>query len=188
MFARSGVLRAVPFRRYHTVPEVKMCKCLSWRCDVTCGLLLRDLSFVLPVCRRRFISLEMVILGTLKWSATAWWVIPVWTIPTARSRSFWRSRGIDVLVNGKLFSFVDSTINDRRWFKCIIWSSQTRPGDGTLTFRIFSVTEQDDIVCFVRINAFHANIDVYDKNNCFGFNIKIYFKNVFVSFLLVTSK
>jgi hypothetical protein len=57
-----------------------------------------------------------------------------------------------------------------------------------LTFRIFSVTEQDGIVCFVRINAFHANIDVNDKNNCFGFNIKIYFKNVFVSFLLVTSK
>ena len=31
---------------------------------------LRGLSFVLPVCRRRIISLEMVILDTLKWSAT----------------------------------------------------------------------------------------------------------------------
>jgi hypothetical protein len=40
---------------------------------------------------------KMVILDTLKWSTTAWWVIPAWTIPTARSRPFWRSRGIDVL-------------------------------------------------------------------------------------------
>jgi hypothetical protein len=51
---------------------------------------------------------------------------------------------------------------------------------------IFSVTEQDIIVCFVRINAFHANIDVND-NNCFGFNIKIYLFQIFVSFLLLTS-
>jgi hypothetical protein len=52
---------------------------------------LRCLSFVLPVCRKRIISLEMVILDTLKWSATAWWVIPFWTMSTARSWSFWRS-------------------------------------------------------------------------------------------------
>jgi CRP-like cAMP-binding protein len=32
-----------------------------------------------------------------------------------------------------------------------------------LTFRNFSITEQDVIVCFVRINAFHANIDVNDR-------------------------
>jgi hypothetical protein len=38
------------------------------------------------VCRRRIISLEMVISNTLKWYATAWWVIPAWAIPTARSR------------------------------------------------------------------------------------------------------
>ena len=31
-----------------------------------------------------------------------------------------------------------------------------------IDFRNFSVTEQDVIVCFVRINAFHANIDVND--------------------------
>ena len=36
------------------------------------GLQLRGLSFVLPVCCRRVISLEMVILDTLKWSATEW--------------------------------------------------------------------------------------------------------------------
>jgi len=45
----------------------------------------------------------MVILDILKWSATAWWVIPAWTIPTARSRSFWRSRGIDGLVKIQIF-------------------------------------------------------------------------------------
>jgi hypothetical protein len=33
-------------------------KCLSWRCDVTIGLPLRGLSFALPVCRRRIISLR----------------------------------------------------------------------------------------------------------------------------------
>jgi hypothetical protein len=78
-------------------------KCLSWRCDVTRGLLLRGLSFFLLVYRRRIISLEMVILDTSKWSATAWWVIQAWTIPIARSRSFWRSRGIDVLVKIQIF-------------------------------------------------------------------------------------
>jgi len=45
----------------------------------------------------------MVILDTSKWSATAWWVIQVWTIPIARSRSFWRSCGIDVLVKIQIF-------------------------------------------------------------------------------------
>ena len=44
--------------------------------------------------------------------------------------------------------------------------------------RNFSVTEQDVNVYVVRINAFHANIDVTDKKNIFfGFNIKIYLKN-----------
>ena len=85
-FARPGVLRAVSsaviirFRRW-----IRR-KCLSWRCDVTCALPLRCLSFVLPVCRRRIIRPEIVILDTLKWSATAWWVIPCRTIPTTRSR------------------------------------------------------------------------------------------------------
>jgi hypothetical protein len=71
-FARPCVLRAVSsavtiqFRRW-----IRR-KYLSWRCDVTHGLPFRDLSFALPVCRRRIISLEMVILDTLKWSATAW--------------------------------------------------------------------------------------------------------------------
>ena len=70
-FTRPDVLRAVSsvviirFRRW-----IRW-KCLSWRCDVTCGLPLWGLSFVLPVCRRRIISLEMVILDTFKWYATA---------------------------------------------------------------------------------------------------------------------
>ena len=54
-------------------------------------------------------------------------------------------------------------------------------------FPEFSFTEQDVIACFVRINALHANIDVNDNTSCFGFNIKIYFKKIFVSFLLLTS-
>jgi hypothetical protein len=45
----------------------------------------------------------MVILDTLKWYTTAWWVIPAWTIPTARSWSFWRCRGIDVLVKIQIY-------------------------------------------------------------------------------------
>jgi len=77
------------------------------RCDVTCSLPLQGLSFVLPVCRRWIISLEMVILDTLKWSATAWWVIPAWTIPTACSRSCWPSRGIDVRVKIQIFRMVN---------------------------------------------------------------------------------
>jgi hypothetical protein len=55
---------------------------------------------------------------------------------------------------------------------------QTRSWDGKLTLRNFSVTEQDVNVYVVRINAFHANIDVTEKNPIFwGFNIKIYLKN-----------
>jgi len=68
-----------------------------------------------------------------------------------------------------LFTFVDSTINDRMLFKCLIRLSQTRPWDGKLTFRNFFVTEQDVIVYFVRINAFHANIDVNDNKQLFWF-------------------
>ena len=45
----------------------------------------------------------MVILDTLKWSAAASSVIPAWTMPNAHSRSFWRSRGIDVLVEIQIF-------------------------------------------------------------------------------------
>ena len=127
---------------------------------------LRCLSFVLHVCRRRLISLEMDILDTLKWSAKAWWVIPVWT-----HQSFmviltvpWHRRSCENsnFQNGKLFAFVGSTTNDRRWLNCLIRSLQTRSWDGKFTFRNISVTEQDIIVCIVRINAFHANIDVSD--------------------------
>ena len=88
-FARRGVLLAVSsaviirFRRWI------WSKWLSWRCEVT-----RVLPFVLTVS-----------LDTLRWSATAWWVIWSWTIPTARLRSFWQSRGIDVLV--KIFSMAN---------------------------------------------------------------------------------
>ena len=97
-FTRPGVPRAMSSAVIIWCRRWIRRKCLSWRCDVIRGLPLRGLTFVLPVCRRRIISLEMVILDTLKWSATAWWVIPAWIIPIARSRSFWRSHGIDVLV------------------------------------------------------------------------------------------
>jgi hypothetical protein len=134
-------------------------KYLSWRCDVTRGLPLRGLSFILSVCRRQIINLEMVILDTLKWSTTAWWVIPAWTIPTAHSRSNFQ--------NGKLLTFIDSTINDHRRIKCLIRLSQTRSWDAKLTVRNFSVPEQNVIAHFVRINAFHANIDVNDNKQLF---------------------
>ena len=102
-FAKPDVLRAVSsaviIRFWRWIRRI----CLSWRCEVTRDLPLRGLSFVLPVCRRRIASLEMVILDTLKWSATIWWIIPAWTIPTDRSRKFWRSRGSDVLVKILIF-------------------------------------------------------------------------------------
>jgi hypothetical protein len=40
----------------------------------------------------------------------------------------------------------------------------------------FSVTEQDVIVCFVRINAFRANIDADDNKHLFWFSHKNIFK------------
>jgi hypothetical protein len=58
----------------------------------------------------------------------------------------WHRRSCENLQNGELFTFVDITIKYRRWFKCLIWSSQTRSWDGKFTFRNFSVTEQDVIV------------------------------------------
>jgi hypothetical protein len=48
--------------------------------------------------------------------------------------------------NGKLFIFFDTTINDRRWFKCLIRSLQTRSWDGKFTFRNFPIMQQDVIV------------------------------------------
>jgi len=87
-FARPGVLRAVFSAVIIRSRRWIRRRCLSWRCGVRHGLPLRGLSFVLPVCRRRIISLEMVIIDALKWSAAAWWVIPAWAIPTARSRHF----------------------------------------------------------------------------------------------------
>jgi len=153
--------------RYHTVLGWIRRKCLSWRYDVTRGLSLRGLSFVIPVCRR------IVILNTLKWTATAWRVIPAWTIPTLAHGHFNGAMSSTFLLNsnfqnGKLFTLVASTINDRRWFKWLIRSSQTRSWDGEFIFRIFFFgTEQDLIVCFVRINAFNANIDVNDNKQLF---------------------
>ena len=38
-----------------------------------------------------------------------------------------------------------------------------------IDFPDFSVTEQDVIVCFVRINVFYANIDVNDNKQLFWF-------------------
>ena len=66
-FAKPGVLRAVSSVVIIRFLRWIRLKCLSWRCDVTRGLPLRGLSFVLPVCRRRIISLKIVILDTLKW-------------------------------------------------------------------------------------------------------------------------
>jgi hypothetical protein len=87
----------------------------------------------------------------------------------------WRSCENSNFENGKLFTFVDSTIDVCRWFKCLIRSSQTRSWDGKLTFRNFSVTEQGVIVCllllFVRINVFRAKIYVNDNKQLFRFFI-----------------
>jgi hypothetical protein len=184
-FARSGVLREVFSVIIIWFWRWIRCKCLSWHCDVIRGLLLWGLSFILPVCQRRIINLEMVILDTLKWSPTASWVIPTWTILTARSRSLCCScENSNYFQNGKLFTFVDSTINDdHRWSKCLIRSLQTGSWDGKLTFRNFSITEQDVIVCFVRINGFHANIDVNDNKQLFWF----YHKNIFKKNLCIVS-
>jgi hypothetical protein len=38
-----------------------------------------------------------------------------------------------------------------------------------IDFPEFFVTEQDVIACFVRINAFHASIDVNDNKQLFWF-------------------
>ena len=131
----------------------------------------RGLSFVLPVCRRRIINLKMVITDTLKWSAS----FQPEPYPPLAHAHFYGAVASTFLCensnfqNGKLFTFVDSTINDRRWFKCLIRSSQTRSWDGKFTFLNFSITEYDVIVCFGRINAFHENIDVNDNKQLFGF-------------------
>jgi hypothetical protein len=68
-FARPGVLRAVPSTVIIRFLRWIRRKCLSSRYDVTRDLPLHSLSFVLLVCRRWIISLEIVILGTFKWSA-----------------------------------------------------------------------------------------------------------------------
>ena len=102
-FTRPGVLRAVSSAVIIRFQRWRRRKCLSSRCEITRGLPLRCLSFLLPVCRRRIISLAMVILDTLKWSGTDWWVIRAWTIPTTRPWLFWRSRRIDVLVKIQIF-------------------------------------------------------------------------------------
>ena len=157
-FARAGVLREVYsaiilFRRWIRS------KCLSWFCDVT-----RGLSFLLPVCRRRIISFEIVILDTLKWYVTPGESFQPEPYPPLALCHF-----DGAVASTLLFNFVDSTINDRMGFKCLIRSSQTQSWDGKLTFLNFSVTKQDVIVYFVRINAFHANIDVNDNKQLFWF-------------------
>jgi hypothetical protein len=81
--------------------------------------------------------------STLKWSETALVshsslnhthhsLIIILTEPWHR-----RSCENSSFQNGKLFTFVDSTINERRWFKCLIRSSQTRSWDGKLTTKFF---------------------------------------------------
>ena len=67
-FARPCVLQAVSTAIIKRLGWWKRRKCMSGRCDVTRGLQLRDLSIVLPVCWRRIISREMVILDTVKLS------------------------------------------------------------------------------------------------------------------------
>ena len=67
-FVKPCVLRAVYSAVIIRLERWKRRRCLSWHCYVTHSLPLRGLSFVLPVCRRRIISREMVILDTLKQS------------------------------------------------------------------------------------------------------------------------
>jgi hypothetical protein len=63
----------------------------------------------------------------------------------------WASRGLDDLVKIQIFRMTNclllltAQLNDRRWFKCLIRSSQTRSWDGKLTFRNFSVTYKNNL-------------------------------------------
>ena len=135
---------------------------LSWRCDVPRSLPLRVLLFFLSVYRRPITNLEMVILDTLKWSATAW------TITTAISRSFWRTRAINVLVKILILRMSN-------WLPLL--TAQLMPNSiiansimgRQFTFRNYFVTKYDVIVCFVRIDVFHANIDVNDNKQLLWF-------------------
>jgi hypothetical protein len=103
-------------------------KCLSSRCDVTRDLPLHGLSFVLSVCRRRIISLEIVILDTSKWSAR----LMSHSSLNHAHRSLtviltepWHRRSCENFQNGELFTFVDITIKYQstketiKWFKKI---------------------------------------------------------------------
>jgi hypothetical protein len=63
---------------------------------------------------RWIISLEMLILDTLKWSAMAWWVHPAWTI-THRSLTViltepWHQRSCENVKNGKLFTMLTAQL------------------------------------------------------------------------------
>jgi hypothetical protein len=102
-FAKPGVLRAVSWAVIIRLHRWIRRTSLSWRCDLTRGLPLLGLSFVLPVCRGRITSIQLVILDTLKWYATGWWVMQDRTISTTRSVLFWRSRVIDVLMKFPIF-------------------------------------------------------------------------------------
>ena len=141
-FARPGVLRVVSsaviirFRRWIR------CKWLSWRCHVTRGLPWRVGNGLVShsILNHTHRSLAVIL-----------------TEP-------WHRCSCENCQNGKLFTFVHSTINDRRWFKCLI-----RSQEGKLTYRNISITEQDVIVCFVRRNAFFANVDVKDNKQLFWF-------------------
>jgi hypothetical protein len=56
--------------------------------------------------------------------------------------------------NGKLVTFVDSTINDRRSFKCLIRSSQTRPWDD---WHINVILAYDEIVTILTLEINHMD-------------------------------
>ena len=65
--------------------------------------------------------------------------------------------------NGKLFTLLTAQLMTGGDLNALFDHGKTRSWDGKLTFRNFFVTEQDVIVCLVRINAFHAIIDVNDE-------------------------
>ena len=70
---------------------------------------------------------------------------------------------IDDIKKYCIFGTIVPLLNVRpNWEKV---TSQTRSWDGKLTLRNFF--RKDVIVCFVRINAFHANVDVNDNKQLF---------------------
>jgi hypothetical protein len=106
------------------------CERRRWRLHTWQHILFSDESrFSLRLCDGRYRvyrrSLEMVILDTLKWSTTAWWVIPAWTIPTARSRSFCRSSMVGPILKQRLRTARLTWTRARRRWRLHTWQHIT---------------------------------------------------------------